>query len=107
MKDVVFKKYTIINKSREIIEDMYLSYWSDDDLGDAGDDYVGCDTTLNLGFIYNGDDYDDVYGSAPPAVGHMVVQGPVQKGESEDSAMFMGNWIKGFNNIAHECFYIF
>ena len=37
---------------------MYLSYWTDDDLGNANDDYVGCDTLLNLGYTYNGDNND-------------------------------------------------
>ena len=33
LKDVVFKKFKIINKSENDITDMYLSYWADVDLG--------------------------------------------------------------------------
>ena len=60
---------------------MYLGYWSDGDLGDAGDDFVGCDTTLNLGYYYNGDNDDgggggNTYGTAPPALGYVLLQGP-------------------------------
>jgi len=75
LKDVVFKKYTMINKSGNSIEDMYFSYWTDDDLGFVGDDYVGCDTTLNLGYTYNADnDDDDFFGENPPAIGHMMIK---------------------------------
>jgi len=74
LKDVVFKKYLLINKSGKSIEDMYFSYWTDDDLGFGGDDYVGCDTALNLGYTYNADnDDDDFYEENPPAVGHMMI----------------------------------
>ena len=38
LKDVVFKKYKVINKSMNEVTDMYFTYWADDDLGYAGDD---------------------------------------------------------------------
>ncbi len=99
LEDVVFKKYKIINKGDVPITDMYLSYWTDDDLGFAGDDYVGVDTSLNLGYTYNGDEYDDwFYGSQPPAVGHMMVQGPKVQATMEDSAWFNSGWHKGYLN---------
>src|SRR3989339_503182 len=75
--DVVFKKYTIINKGSLTLKDMNLAYWSDPDLGNAADDFVGCDTLLNLGYSYNGDNNDEwYYGSPPPAVGYVFLQGP-------------------------------
>ena len=46
LKDVVFKKYKIINKSNNDITDMYFSYWADDDLGWGSDDYEGFDSSL-------------------------------------------------------------
>ena len=49
---------------------MYVSMWSDPDVGYAGDDFVGCDTLLNLGFAYNASASDAVYQPLPPpAVG--------------------------------------
>jgi hypothetical protein len=51
--DVIFKKYLMINKGNNTVEDMILSYWVDHDLGDACDDYVGGDSLLDLGFGYN------------------------------------------------------
>ena len=38
--------------------------------------WSACDTTLSLGFIYNATNNDQLYGSAPPAVGYDFFQGP-------------------------------
>lgn len=101
LKNVIFKRVKIINKSDKQIDSMYIAYWADDDLGFAGDDFVGCDTLLNLAFTYNGDNYDeDYYGSAPPSVGRLLLQGPIVKGESTDSAKFNNKFINGFKNLA-------
>ena len=100
LKDVVFKKYKIVNKSPNTVTDMYFSYWTDDDLGFAGDDYVGCDTLLNLGYSYNGDNYDeDYYGTPPPVVGHLIVQPPIIAAQPTDSARYGDGWKTGFKNI--------
>ena len=108
LKDVVFKKYKIINKSQKLIEDMYLSYWTDDDLGDANDDYVGCDTLLNLGFTYNGDNNDvGYYGTPPPAVGHLIVQPPIIEATASDSARYGDGWRKGYRNLPSTSFTLF
>ena len=100
LADAVFKKYRIINKSSNTIDSMYLVYWMDDDLGDANDDYSGCDTILNLGYTYNADN-DDVgfYGIDPPAVGHLLLQGPIVTATSQDSALFNNEWRKGYRNL--------
>ncbi len=98
LKDVVFKKYKIINKSDKEINEMYLSYWTDDDMGNAGDDFVGCDTSLSLGYTYNGDnDDEDNYGVNPPAVGHMLLQGP--KTESNENQYHTSKQLTSFIDI--------
>ncbi len=108
LKDVVFKKFKIINKSENDITDMYLSYWADDDLGFANDDFVGCDTLLNLGYTYNGDNNDEtVYGTPPPAVGHLIVQPPITPAEPTDSARYGEGWKKGFKNILVNSFLLY
>ncbi len=99
LKNVVYKRYLILNKSDETIEDMYLSYWADPDLGDANDDCVGVDSILNLGYCYNFNEDDMVYGSPPPAVGHRIVQGPIVQGTQQDSGLFRGKWIHGIKNL--------
>ncbi len=100
LADAVFKKYRIINKSSNTIDSMYLVYWMDDDLGDAGDDYSGCDTVLDLGYTYNADNNDvGFYGANPPAVGHLLLQGPVVNATLQDSAYFNNEWHKGYRNL--------
>lgn len=79
--NMIFKKYVLINKSLDTIKDMYVGMWSDPDIGDAADDYVGCDTTLNLGYSYNDETKDEVYGFEQPAVGYQLIQVP-KKNES-------------------------
>ena len=71
----VFLRYKIIDKGDSTLRDAHVSLWADPDLGDPADDLVGCDTSLSLGFCYNAGP-DAVYGSAPPAVGYMLLQGP-------------------------------
>lgn len=98
--DMVFKKYTIINKGTLTLRDMYLCYWSDTDLGNASDDYTGCDTVLKLGYTYNGDNNDEnYYGAAPPSVGYVFFQGPMVESTPSDSAKFLAQWRHGFRNL--------
>ena len=104
LKDVVFKKYKVINKSQSDITDMYFDYWADDDLGNGNDDYVGCDTILNLGYIYNADNNDDGYGTPPPAIGHLLVQSPIIQSIPSDSARYGNGWLQEFKNLGMTSF---
>ena len=103
--DVLFKNYEMINKSNYTIDSMYIGLWSDGDLGDAGDDYVGCDSALNLAYFYNGDNDDKYfYGIAPPAIGYTVLQGVVAKGNNNDSVIVEGNWKNGYKDLGMTTF---
>jgi hypothetical protein len=55
----------------------------DPDLGDANDDYIGCDTNLNLGYCYNADNNDPTYGAAPPAFGMDYFKSPIIKATND------------------------
>jgi hypothetical protein len=76
LDNVIFLKYTLINKGKNTLDSTYISLWADPDVGDASDDLVGCDTVLSLGYCYNDTD-DDIYGHVPPAVGFDFFQGPL------------------------------
>lgn len=73
---VFFKKYRLINKSNTTFDSTYISMWADPDIGYAADDFAGCDSTLNLGYAYNGNEYDEVYEFTPPAIGFTLLKGP-------------------------------
>ncbi len=80
VNDMTFYRQTVINRSSQRLNDTYIGQWVDADLGTFNDDFVGCDTTLGLGFAYNGDDDDNGatgYGLNPPAVGVDFFQGPL------------------------------
>lgn len=80
LNNSTFYKYQIINRSTDTFDSTYLGIWCDADLGNAGDDYVGCDVGLGLGYVYNGDPNDEGgqgYGLNPPAVGIDFFQGPL------------------------------
>jgi len=104
----LFRKYLLINKSGNEVDSMYVNMWSDPDLGgDAGDDFAGCDTTLSLGFIYNGDNYDPSYGNYIPSAGFDFMQGPILPGKPTDQAIFKGKYRQGFTNMPMTAFYLF
>ena len=56
--DVNFVKVQIINKNTSTWDSTIFGLITDPDLGDAIDDYMGCDITKNLGFCYNSDNTD-------------------------------------------------
>ena len=78
--NTTFYRYKLIYKGTQPLTNSYMAVWSDPDLGDASDDYVGSDSTLGLGYVYNADNFDgggDGFGAAPPALGYDFFQGPL------------------------------
>jgi hypothetical protein len=74
-KNIHFMKMEIINKGLYQWDSTIFTIYSDGDLGDATDDYSGCDSLSNLGYFYNGDNLDGdgtsfSYGANPPAWGY-------------------------------------
>ena len=99
--DMMFVKTQAYNKSGEDISDMLVGLWDDPDLGDAGDDFVGCDTDLSLGICYN-DGADASYGDAAPAMGYDFFQATVPGGDS--SAFGFGEILAGYQNLPMSSF---
>ena len=85
INNMTFYSYKIINRSTVQMNDTYFGQWTDADLGDAFDDYVGCDVARGLGYTYNGDANDGAtaqagagtYGANPPAIGMDFFEGPI------------------------------
>jgi hypothetical protein len=96
--NMVFTKYTVINKGTDNLTEAYFSKWSDPDLGDANDDFCGVDTALVLGYVYNALAKDGVYG-IPPAAGYDFFQGPIIRGEQTDVAHYNFGLREGWKNL--------
>lgn len=62
INNMTFQRYKLINRATEDIQDTYFAMWVDADLGCAQDDYVGCDTTRSLAYVYNQDELDGATG---------------------------------------------
>jgi len=86
--NTVFSRYRIINRGGNVLNNAYVSQWSDPDLGGATDDLVGCDTTLSVGFVYNATNTDEQYGAQAPCVGYDFLQGPIANGDTLGLASF-------------------
>lgn len=81
LNNMTFGNYALINRSTYTLFNTYFGVWTDADLGYAFDDYVGCDVTRGLGYLYNGKDKDgtgsnNTYGDNPPAIGVDFFEGP-------------------------------
>lgn len=82
LNNTTFYNYTVLNKSGKSYHDFYMGIFTDPDLGNPIDDYIGCNKELELGFAYNGDDMDENitiflgYGSNLPVVGTKILQNP-------------------------------
>ncbi len=101
--NMLFTRVKIINMSPDTIFNMIVSQWSDPDLGDGNDDYVGVDSVASLGYVYNGRDQDAIYNDTkvggPPAAGYDFFQGPLVPASPSDSGLSEGKWIYGKKNL--------
>lgn len=85
INNTTFYDYTVINKSAFDYQDFRIGLFTDTELGNPYDDYIGCDSTRSLGFTYNGDDTDEDgggvlgYGTDLPVAGIRMVQHPTDE----------------------------
>ena len=111
MANTIFASTKIINKSGKELDSMYVAQWTDPDLGDANDDFCGCDTIRSLGYVYNGEASDAnfaTYNLVPPAAGFDFFQGPMIKtGVMTDTAIFGLKYRLGYKNLPMTSFNFF
>ncbi|GAB5517987.1 MAG: hypothetical protein RhofKO_02380 [Rhodothermales bacterium] len=77
VNQATYYRFRIIHKGLDPLHETYIGWWTDADVGDESDDYIGVDTTLHMGFMYNALDFDagiDGYGSRPPAIGMLLAE---------------------------------
>jgi len=71
LNEVIFLDYKVFQRTGMALRQMYFGFWTDWDLGQFSDDFVGCDTAREAWFAYNADSLDDPpqgYGLQPPAM---------------------------------------
>lgn len=88
LNNMTFTRYKLINRAQESIDSTFFGIWVDPDLGCGEDDYIGCDTTRNLMYVYNKDAFDGddgvtctdgvpTYGNKIPYLGVDFFRGPL------------------------------
>lgn len=83
LNDLTFINTRVFNRGGYTYSNFKTSFYTDGDLGNYMDDYVGCDSLRNMVFTYNGDALDENNGGAPgfgadpPAIGIMSLNTPM------------------------------
>ena len=98
-----------VSKGSFWLDSLFVCQWSDIDLGNAGDDIAGCDSTLSMGFVYNGFAVDNTYkkaGLAPAASGYDFLAGPTVTSVG-DSAVVNFKRVYGKKNLPMSSFAYF
>ncbi|NOZ04636.1 MAG: T9SS type A sorting domain-containing protein, partial [FCB group bacterium] len=93
-----FLRYLIINKGNHLLDSVFIASWNDPDIGDANDDLNGSDSALGLAYTYNDSNGDVWYGSIVPAVGTIVLQGPMVYSPGDTAFMF-GRSVPDYRNL--------
>lgn len=110
--NMYFRKWRFINKGGVDIDgagtmgafylkDMYVVQWADMTNGDYTDDCLGCDTTLSMGYVWNGNAIDRDFRAfnLPPAAGGFdFLQGPVVPAAG-DRAVFNLQYKDDYRNL--------
>ncbi|MCB9256977.1 MAG: hypothetical protein H6579_07605 [Chitinophagales bacterium] len=77
LNDMTFYSYEIIKKTPDPLLETYMGVFVDPDLGDFQDDFIGCDTSRAMAFVYNSEATDGQYGTNPPIVAIDYFEGPI------------------------------
>jgi len=90
LNNTIFIHYDIFNRSGNTYYNTYVGSWTDIDLGDNRDDYVGCHVGLSSFIGYNGDSIDgngepNSYGENPPAQSITFLAGPFMDDDNLDN----------------------
>ncbi|MDD3861251.1 MAG: T9SS type A sorting domain-containing protein [Bacteroidales bacterium] len=99
--NTVFLNYDIINRSTNLLTDVYVGLFTDFDIGGASDDYIGCDVGRGCYYGYNGDDVDGSgdgtlgYGEFPPAQATVFLAGPLADPDGYDN-------VSSFDTVENE-----
>ncbi|NQV38326.1 MAG: T9SS type A sorting domain-containing protein [Candidatus Marinimicrobia bacterium] len=93
--DIAFVRWVIINKGADDLDSAFVSIWHDDDVGDANDDLVGCDTLLSVGYTYNSGP-DVTYGTEAPCTASDFFQGPLVDSPGDTAQILTWSLDRGY-----------
>lgn len=83
LNNTLFLRYQLHNVSGRNYDSLYLAHWSDFDIGNYTDDFVGSDSARSMFYGYNATNNDDPaqggYGSNPPAQGVLFLSHPMNR----------------------------
>jgi hypothetical protein len=83
LSQTVFTDYRIVLRDETPLNEFYFGMHTDFDLGSGFDDFIGCDSTRNLVFGYNADDFDEQssmsygYANEVPACGYRFLNSAI------------------------------
>ena len=99
LEDIQFFNWVVINKNANAWDSTFMGVVVDPDLGWADDDYIGCDTSKNMGYCYNSDNDDDIshsnyaYGPNPPAFGMDYFTSPINYSVTPPDTLGMTSYV--------------
>ena len=103
--NVIFTEYRIINRGSRIWNNFYFGIWNDDDVNCPCYGKTGCDTIRNLGYNYFTNTNDPQYGSNPPAIGNLFLNGLLKyTGNANDTVRYYNP--PGSNNLIVKAGYV-
>lgn len=84
LKHAVFVNYRIINRSENNYDSLFIGNFIHFELGFGYDDFLGCDTTTDSYFVYNGNEIDGYgepssYGTHPPSQAVTLLNNPLSR----------------------------
>jgi hypothetical protein len=102
LNNMIFFHYEILNLSQYTYLYTMMGLFNEFDLGNVNDDFLGCDVTSGLSYVYNGDAIDGngeaaSYGEHPPAFGLKLIGGPFLPKDGIDNEK--GNCDEGINGF--------
>jgi hypothetical protein len=103
LNNATFYNYRLINRGNSTLDSTFMATWTDADLGNYVDDYIGCDVSRGLGIIYNGDGDDEGptgYGRNIPMQGVDFFIGPRSKTAAGLDTFLGMSYFTFFNNVS-------
>ena len=110
LRNTIFAHYDIYNRSANSYDSLYLGAWTDFDLGNAYDDYVGSDAGRSMYYAYNGLENDSPgdgsFVGVPPAQSCTFLEGNMgsflyYNNSSSDMISGEPNKASDYNNYLH------